>query len=152
MVSKLLLQLTYDKEKIFEASVSSGLGLIYTGEGITYKEFTFGPDYIAAVVYRKDKVIALIELDENIVKSIHTFSKNNGLDAYIITENCKESVDEAVTLGAMFEQNVCTVADKFDVQCQVLNDIQVTSLYINLQDYIRDKNTALRYSWVLNNV
>lgn len=61
MVSKLLLQLTYDKEKIFEASVSSGLGLIYTGEDIAYKEFTFGPDYIAVVVYRKDKVIALFE-------------------------------------------------------------------------------------------
>ena len=152
MVSKLLLQLTYNKEKIFEASVSSGLGLIYTGEDIAYKEFTFGPDYIAVAVYRKDKVIALFELDENIVKSIHTFSKGNNLDAYVITENCKESVDAAVTLGVMLEQNVCTVANKFNVHCKVLDDIQVTSLYIDLQDYIRDKNTALRYSWVLNNV
>lgn len=152
MVSKLLLQLTYDKEKIFEASVSSGLGLIYTGEDITYREFTFGPDYIAVVVYRKDKVIALFELDCNIVKSIHTFSKDNNLDAYVITKNCKESVDAAVTLGVMLEQNVCTVADRFNVHCKVLDGIQVTSMYIDLQDYIRDKNTALRYSWVLNNV
>ena len=152
MIDKLLLQLVYDKENVFEASISSGLGLIYTGEGITYKEFTFGPDYIAVVVYRLDRVIALIELDKNIVRSIRTFSKNNSLDVYVITEKCNESVDEAITLGAMLEQNVCTVADKFDVHCKVLGDIQVTSLYTYLQDYNKNKNSDINYSWILNKV
>ena len=152
MIGKLLLQLVYDKEKVFEASISSGLGLIYTGEGITYKDFTFGPDYIAVVVYRLDRVIALIELDKNIVRSIHTFSKDNNLDAYIITENCKESVDEAITLGEMLEQNICTVADKFNARCQVLGGIQVTSLYTYLQDYNKNKNSDINYSWILNKV
>lgn len=152
MIGKLLLQLVYDKENVFEASISNGLGLIYTGDGITYKQFTFGPDYIAVVVYRKDKVIALFELDCNIVKSIHTFSKDNNLDAYVITKNCKESVDAAVTLGVMLEQNVCTVADKFDVHCKVLGDIQVTSLYTYLQDYNKNKNSDINYSWILNKV
>lgn len=69
-----------------------------------------------------------------------------------LQKNCKESVDAAVTLGVMLEQNICTVANKFNVHCKVLDGIQVTSMYIDLQDYIRDKNTALRYSWVLNNV
>ena len=103
-------------------------------------------------VYRKDKVIALFELDCNIVKSIHTFSKDNNLDAYVITKNCKESVDAAVTLGVMLEQNVCTVADKFDVHCKVLGDIQVTSLYTYLQDYNKNKNSDINYSWILNKV
>lgn len=152
MIGKLLLQLVYDKEDVFEASISSGLGLIYTREGITYKDFTFGPDYIAVVVYRLDRVIALIELDKNIVRSIHTFSKDNNLDAYIITENCKESVDEAITLGEMLEQNVCTVAEKFNVHCQVLSNIQVTSLYTYLQDYNKNKNSDINYSWILNKV
>ena len=152
MIGKLLLQLVYDKENVFEASISSGLGLIYTGEGITHKEFTFGPDYIAVVVYRLDRVIALIELDRNIVRSIHTFSKDNSLDAYVITENCDESVDEAITLGEMLEQNVCTVADKFNVHCKLLSDIQVTSLYTYLQDYNKSKNADINYSWILNKV
>lgn len=152
MIGKLLLQLVYDKEKVLEASISSGLGLIYTGEGITYKEFTFGPDYIAVVIYRLDRVVALIELDRSIVRSIHTFSKNNSLDVYIITENCNESVDEAITLGEMLEQNVCTVADEFDVRCKVLRDIQVTSLYTYLQDYNKSKNADINYSWILNKV
>lgn len=152
MIGKLLLQLVYDKENVFEASISSGLGLIYTGDGITYKDFTFGPDYIAVVVYRLDRVIALIELDRNIVRSIHTFSKNNSLDVYVITENCKESVDEAITLGEMLEQNVCTVADKFNVHCKLLSDIQVTSLYTYLQDYNKNKNADINYSWILNKV
>lgn len=152
MIGKLLLQLVYDKEKVFEVSISSGLGLIYTGEGITYKDFTLGPDYIAVVIYRLDRVIALIELDKNIVRSIHTFSKNNSLDVYVITENCNESVDEAITLGAMLEQNICTVADKFSVHCKVLGDIQVTSLYTYLQDYNKNKNSDINYSWILNKV
>lgn len=152
MIGKLLLQLVYDKEKVFEASISSGLGIIYTGEGITYKDFTFGPDYIAVVVYRLDRVIALIELDKNIVRSIHTFSKNNSLDVYVITENCNESVDEAITLGAMLEQNICTVADKLSVHCQVLGGIQVTGLYTYLQDYNKSKNSDINYSWILNKV
>lgn len=152
MIGKLLLQLVYDKEKVFEASISNGLGLIYTGEGITYKEFTFGPDYIAVVVYRLDRVIALIELDRSIVRSIHTFSKDNSLDAYVITENCDESVDEAITLGEMLEQNICTVADKFNVHCKVLGGIQITSLYTYLQDYNKNKNSDINYSWILNKV
>lgn len=152
MIGKLLLQLVYDKKNVFEASISSGLGLIYTGEGITYKDFTFGPDYIAVVIYRLDRVIALIELDKNIVRSIHTFSKNNSLDVYVITENCKESVDEAITLGEMLEQNVCTVADKFNAYCQVLSGIQVTSLYTYLQDYNKNKNSDINYSWIISKV
>lgn len=152
MIGKLLLQLVYDKEKVFEASISNGFGLVFTGDDITHKEFTFGPDYIAVVVCRLDRVIALIELDRSIVRSIHTFSKNNSLDAYVITENCKESVDEAITLGEMLEQNVCTVADKFNVHCKVLCGIQVTSLYTYLQDYNKSKNADIDYSWILNKV
>lgn len=131
-MKKAVLKIEKDGVKIFEASLSNGIGLIYQDSEVDIYDQRLNIEYYTHLISYKGKLVAMIISSDNDVAEVNLFIKDSSLKAWFTTDaGDGDIIDDGLVqnmLGTQFKG----FGELYDIITQEYEDMTLITMYTNM--------------------
>lgn len=131
-MKKAVLKIEKDGVKIFEASLSNGIGLIYQDSEVDIYDQRLNIEYYTHLISYKGKLVAMIISSDNDVAEVNMFIKDESLKAWFITDAGDGDIIDAGLVQNMLGTKFKGFGELYDIITQEYEDMTLITMYTNM--------------------
>ena len=131
-MKKAVLKIEKDGVKIFEASLSNGIGLIYQDSEVDIYDQRLNIEYYTHLISYKGKLVAMIISSDNDVAEVNLFIKDGSLKAWFTTDVGDGDIIDGGLVQNMLGTKFKGFGELYDIITQEYEDMTLITMYTNM--------------------
>lgn len=131
-MKKAVLKIEKDGVKIFEASLSNGIGLIYQDSEVDIYDQRLNIEYYTHLISYKGKLVAMIISSDNDVAEVNLFIKDSSLKAWFTTDAVDGDIIDDGLVQNMLGTKFKGFGELYDIITQEYEDMTLITMYTNM--------------------
>lgn len=131
-MKKAVLKIEKNGVKIFEASLSNGIGLIYQDSEVDIYDQRLNIEYYTHLISYKGKLVAMIISSDNDVAEVNLFIKDGLLKAWFNTDAGDGDIIDAGLVQNMLGTKFKGFGELYDIITQEYEDMTLITMYTNM--------------------
>lgn len=131
-MKKAVLKIEKDGVKIFEASLSNGIGLVYQDSEVDIYDQRLNIEYYTHLISYKGKLVAMIISSDNDVAEVNLFIKDGLLKAWFTTDAGDGDIIDAGLVQNMLGTKFKGFGELYDIITQEYEDMTLITMYTNM--------------------
>lgn len=131
-MKRAVLKIEKDGVKIFEASLSNGIGLVYQDSEVEVYDQRLNIEYYTHLISYKGKLVAMIISSDNDVAEVNLFIKDGLLKAWFTTDAGNGDIIDAGLVQNMLGTKFKGFGELYDITTQEYEDMTLITMYTNM--------------------
>ena len=131
-MKRAVLKIEKDGVKIFEASLSNGIGLIYQDSEVEVYDQRLNIEYYTHLISYRGKLVAMIISSDTDVAEVNLFIKDGLLKAWFTTDAGDGDIIDAGLVQNMLGTKFKGFGELYDIITQEYEDMTLITMYTNM--------------------
>lgn len=152
-MKRAVLKIEKDGVKIFEASLSNGIGLVYQDSEVEVYDQRLNIEYYTHLISYRGKLVAMLISSDTDVAEVNLFIKDGSLKAWFTTDEGDGDIIDAGLVQNMLGNTFKGFGELYDITTQEYEDMTLITMYTNMSPDGRSyKPNAKHLEWAYTQV